>query len=165
MDLYEAIKLRRSVRKYRKTPVPQDKILRIWEAVRWAPSACNLQPWKFLIVDSPEKRAKLKGIVQDWAMEAPILIVALGNKEIAWRRDNESVHSIDVAIAVEHLVLAATAEGLGTCWICAFDRKRLSSALGIKPQWDPVAIIPLGYSADDSPRSTRKEIAEIVRIV
>lgn len=165
MDLYEAIKTRRSVRKYQRTPVPQDKLLRIWEAVRWAPSACNLQPWKFLVVNSPDKRAKLKGILQDWALEAPVLIIALGNRENAWRRDNESIHPVDVAIAVEHLVLAATAEGLGTCWICAFDRKRLSAALNIKPEWDPVAVIPLGYSADDSPRSTRKEIAEIVSVI
>ncbi len=104
MDLYEAIKIRRSVRKYKKDPIPPDKLYRIWEAARWAPSACNLQPWNFLVIGSSEKRKLLRGIIQDWALEAPLLVVALGNPQLAWQRDGESVHQIDVAIAVEHLI-------------------------------------------------------------
>lgn len=163
MDIYEVIRARRSVRKYRSDPLPEEKLQRIWEAVRWAPSACNIQPWLFLIVKSQATRNRLMGIIQSWALEAPVLVVALGNRETAWRRDNESIHPVDVAIAVEHLVLAATAEGFGTCWICAFDRRRLSKALNIAPELDPVAVVPIGYSADDSPRSSRKEIGEIFR--
>lgn len=165
MDLYEAIKTRRSVRKYKNIPIQPDKLHRIWEAARWAPSACNLQPWKFLVISSKRNRERLRGIIQDWALEAPVLVIALGNKELAWRRDNQSVHQIDVAIAVEHIVLAATAEGLGSCWICAYDRARLSKALNIPQEWEPVAVVPLGYSDDNSPRSARKEIPEIVEII
>jgi len=165
MELYEAIKTRRSVRKYQKTPVSPDKLKRILEAARLAPSACNLQPWKFLVVSSKENKEKLRGIIQEWALEAPIVIIALGNKKNAWSRDNESVHQIDVAIAVEHIILAATAEGLGSCWICAYDRKRLSKALNIPTEWEPVAVTPIGYPDDTSTRTTRKEIKEIVEII
>ncbi|MGC8887930.1 MAG: nitroreductase family protein [Verrucomicrobiia bacterium] len=165
MNLYEAIKTRRSVRKYKNLPMQPDKLRRIWEAARLAPSACNLQPWKFLVVSSKENKEKLRGIIQEWALEAPIVVVALGNKKVAWSRDGESVHQIDVAIAVEHIVLAATAEGLGSCWICAYDRSRLSKALNIPSDWEPVAVIPIGYSDDNSPKSSRKEINEIVEII
>ena len=97
-------------------------------------------------------------------MEAPELIIALGNGKTAWQRDGESIHCVDVAIAFEHLVLAATAEGLGTCWICAFDRDNVSQALALSPEWEPVAITPIGYAADGTPvRSERKPLKEIVK--
>lgn len=165
MELYEAINTRRSVRAYKPAPIPQDKLDRLWEAVRWAPSACNLQPWRFLVLKSAETKAKLKGILQDWACSAPLIIVGLGNRRSAWCRDGESIHALDVAIAAEHLVLAAAAEGLGTCWICAFDRKALHRVLGLSPDWDPVMVTPLGYSDDRSPRTDRKAVSEIIQVL
>ncbi|HON08909.1 MAG TPA: nitroreductase family protein [Verrucomicrobiota bacterium] len=165
MDFYEVIKKRRSIRKYKQQPIPQEVLSRIMEAVRLAPSACNLQPFKFLIISSKEKKKSLKGVIQDWALDAPLLVVALGNKKQAWRRDGESVHQIDVAIAVEHLVLAATAEGLGTCWILAYDRKAVSDALNIPEEWEPVAVVPVGYSAHNLPATPKKEISEIFEII
>lgn len=163
MNFYDAVKTRRSVRHYRGTPVPPEKLDRIWEAVRWAPSACNLQPWRFLLVKSAEMRERTRRVLQDWVITAPLVVVALGNRETAWRRDGVSIHAVDVAIAMEHLVLAAAAEGLGSCWICAYNRKALQDALDLGPEWEAVAVTPLGYADDPSPRTGRKPLADIVR--
>ena len=163
MDFFDVVRERRSVRHYRPAPVPRQKLDRLWEAVRWAPSACNLQPWRFLVIKSPLYRSRLSGILQDWALGAPLIVVALGSRVNAWQRDSESIHPIDVAIATEHLVLAAAAEGLGTCWICAFDRAAMAQALELPAEWDPVAVTPLGYPDDPSPRTNRKPLSEIVQ--
>ena len=161
MDLYEAIRLRSSVRRYKGNPVPLEALARIAEAVRWAPSACNIQPWRFLWVKSEAIRQRMRPLLQEWAFTAPIVVVALGNRKTAWQRDGESVHAMDVAIAMEHLILAATAEGLGTCWICAFNRTRMHAALGLDEEWETVAATPLGYPDDPSPRTERRPLAEI----
>jgi nitroreductase len=163
MDFYEVIRNRRSVRNFKSTPVAPAVLERIWEAVQLAPSACNLQPWRFLLIKSPQMRARLKGILSDWAFTAPLIVAAVGNRREAWKRDGESIHSVDVAIATEHLILAATAEGLGACWVCAFDRNAAQAALGLSSEWEAVAMIPLGYPDDSSPRNPRKSIAEIIR--
>jgi nitroreductase len=164
MDFYEAVRSRRSVRNYLPAAIPQDKLDRIWEALRWAPSACNLQPWLFLLVKSPAKRELLKKAVrQDWAFTAPWVIVGLGNRAATWQRDGQSIHEVDVSIATEHLVLAAATEGLGTCWICAFDRKAVHKALSLSSEWDPVVITPLGFPDDPSPRTDRKPLEMTLR--
>lgn len=163
MDFFETVKARRSVRNFRSDPVSAEKLARIWEAVRQAPSACNLQPWRFAVVKSPAIRDKLRGVLQAWVFTAPVLVVGLGNRDAAWRRDGQSYHEIDVAVATEHLCLAAAAEGLGTCWICAFDRRAMKWALGLEPEWDPVVVTPLGFPDDPNPRTLRKSTDEIVR--
>ena len=163
MNLYEVIHQRRSVGAYKSTPVEPDKLERIWEATRLAPSACNLQPWRFLVLRSPDARGRVRPMFQDWVGLAPLLIVALGNRNTAWRRDGESIHAVDVAIALEHFILAATADGLGTGWICAFARNAFSSALKLDPDWDPVAVTPLGYADDPNSRRPRKAVSEIVK--
>ena len=164
MDLYEAIRTRRSVRRYAPAPVPRETLDRVFEAVRLAPSACNIQPWLFLLAGPGEKREALKKAVrQDWAFTAPWIVVGLGNSQAAWQRDGKSIHEVDVAIATEHLALAAAAEGLGTCWICAFNRKAVHQALGLPPEWEPVVITPLGYPDDPAPRTQRKPLEQIVR--
>jgi nitroreductase len=165
MDFYQAIRERRSVRHYLSTPIPQEKLDRLWEAVRLAPSACNLQPWRFVGLKSKDAQSRLGSILQDWVFTAPLVIVGLGNRKQAWSRDGESIHPIDVAIATEHLVLAAAAEGLGTCWICAFDRAALHRALGLSPDWDPVVVIPLGFPNDSTPRQPRKSASEIIQML
>lgn len=165
MNLYQVIQARRSVRNYLPKSVSKEQLGRIWEAVRLSPSACNLQPWRFLVVKSPEMRARLAKVLQPWAMTAPLLVVALGNKNTGWRRDGVSYHEVDVTIAFEHLVLAAAEEGLGTCWICAFNRQAAHEALKLGPEWDPVAITPLGYPNDPSQRTPRKAVSEIVKEV
>jgi nitroreductase len=170
MEFYDAINQRCSVRKFKPDPVEPEKLQRIWEAVRMAPSACNFQPWRFLRVKSPAAREQVGEVLrmpgfspQDWSLQAPEFIVALGNRDTAWRRDNESVLAIDVAIALEHLVLAAAAEGLGACWICAFNRKALFRVLGLASPWEPVACTPLGYPDEPWRRTDRKPLGEILK--
>ncbi|MEI7731939.1 MAG: nitroreductase family protein [Verrucomicrobiota bacterium] len=163
MNYYQTVEQRYSVRAFKATPVNPESLARIWEAVRLAPSACNLQPWRFLVIKTAELRAKLAPILQPWVFTAPLVVVALGNRQTAWRRDGQSYHELDVAIAFEHLVLAATAEGLGTCWICAFDRKAMAKALELTNEWDPVAVTPLGYPAVPCIKTPRRAIAEIVQ--
>jgi len=165
MDFYEAIKARRSVRRYTQTSVPEAALNRILEATRLAPSACNRQPWNFLILKTAEHKKSLAGIFQDWVMTAPLLVVALGHPAEAWELDGRSVHEIDVAIAFEHLALAATAEGLGTCWICAYNHAALDRALAVEPGWQSVAVTPLGFPDDPTPRNGRKPIGELFKFI
>jgi nitroreductase len=161
MDFYQTVTSRRSVRIYARTPVPQDKLNRMLEAVRLAPSACNLQPWRFLIVKSPEARARIAPVFQDWVMNAPVIVIALGNRKTAWQRDGESIHPIDVAIAFEHLTLAAAAEGLGTCWIGAFKPEEVRRVLSLPDDLEPVAMTPLGWPAEAGRPAQRKSLDEI----
>ena len=162
MEFYDVIATQRSVRRFQPTPVAPDRLDRLWRAVQAAPSACNLQPWRLVIVKSPAVRARLQSILLEWVLSAPVLAVMLGNRETAWRRDGQSSHVLDAAIATEHLVLAATAEGLGSCWICAFNRAALAQALKLSAEWEPVAVVPIGYPDDPSPRQPRKPLAELV---
>lgn len=177
MDLYEVMKQRRSIRKFKSTPVEDDKLNRIFNAIQIAPSACNLQPWRFLFVNSDTLRTRVadaatlgrdgkSNMKKLWVMSAPIIVIGLGNRETAWKRfDRTSSHAIDVTIATEHLVLAAANEGLGTCWVCAFDQNAMHAALELEPEWEPVVLLPLGYP-DESPESTgRKAISDIVEVV
>lgn len=164
MDVYGAIAQRRSIRGFKPDAIPEAVIGRLKEAIRLAPSACNLQPWKFLFVQSLEKR-RLVGEVYvrgTWLVEAPLIVVALGNRQSAWKRVNgTSAHVIDVSLAFEHLVLAATAEGLGTCWVCAFDQELLHHKLGLEPDWEVVAMTPVGYPNAEPRPLSRKPAAEI----
>jgi len=177
MDFYDVIESRVSIRKFKDVPVEQVKLDRIFQAVRHAPSACNFQPWRFLIVKSEEMRTRVRDAVQlgrdgtvnnkkTWVMQAPLIIIGLGNRKTAWKRYNgTSSHVIDVTIAMEHLVLAATNEGLGTCWVCAFDQEAMHTALELDDDWEVVVLSPLGYP-DESPEiRERKAVSEIVEVV
>ncbi len=165
MEFYDVLKARRSIRGFKPDPIPETVLARVLEAVRIAPSACNLQPWKFLLVQSPAQQELVGSCYPrgTWLRQAPLIIVALGNRNQAWKRlDGTSAHVIDVSIAMEHLVLAATAEGLGTCWICAFDQALLHQKLGLAPEWDVVAMTPVGYPAAEPRPFVRKEPADII---
>jgi len=165
MEFYEVLRTRRSIRKYKDKPVEKDKIDRILEAVRLAPSAKNIQPWHFLVIrDESARRALHEAYPRDWFSTAPVIICACGEPAKGWvRRDGKSYLDVDVAIAFEHLILAAAAEGLGTCWIGAFDPAAVKRVLGLPPGVEPIAMTPLGY-ADEEPRPfTRRTIADFVR--
>lgn len=159
---------RYSCRSYDPRPVEREKLLTVLEAVRLAPSACNRQPWTFLVVDD---EAGLSAVVEaynrDWIRSAPACIIAFGRHDEAWHRpsDGKDHTDIDVAIAIEHLCLASTAEGLGTCWVCNFDVDVIRKAFDVPVGLEPIAIIPIGYPAADSsvPAKVRKPLDEIVK--
>ena len=169
-QFYRLATERYSCRKYSSRPVDREMVLAVLDAARLAPSACNKQPWVFTVADknlNPELHAAVAASYgREWAEEAPVLIVVSGIHSQAWHRADGKDHTdVDIAITTEHLCLAAASLGLGTCWICNFDRERLSQALNCPDDVEPVVIIPLGYPADDSVRSPRprKSLDEIVR--
>lgn len=167
-QFYNLSERRYSCRGYSDKPVTRDLLIAMLDAVRLAPSACNRQPWKFLVIDTPELRhAVQKSYDREWFNSAPVYIVALGLHDVAWHRpfDGKDHTDVDVSIAVEHLCLAATTLGLGTCWVCNFDSALLSEALDLPEGVEPVAIIPVGYPLDGThaPGKNRKPLDEIVK--
>jgi len=146
--------------------VPDTVLRRILDAGRLAPSAKNLQPWKFTIVSSPDILEKIYPCyARNWIRTAPHLLIVTGNRDEAWVRRQDGYNSIetDLTIAMDHLILAATFEGVGTCWIAAFDPAVLRDSLGLKPHEEVFAFTPLGYAAPDFeplPKS-RKSLDEI----
>jgi len=144
MDVFEAVKIRRSIRAYESTPVPKEKIEKILEAARLAPSANNIQPWHFIVVTDPEKRAKLaKAPFAGFLKEAPVVIVGCGDQKASpkW-------FTVDVAIAMQNMVLTATSEGLGTCWVGSFDENQVRELLKIPENYRVVALLALGNPRD-----------------
>ncbi len=157
MKVLEAIRTRRSVRAYSSRSIPPEVMERMRQALRFAPSACNYQPWRFIFVTQAELRRRLAEVAneQAWIAEAPVIVVACGISDQAFKGMGGYGNSveIDVAIAVDHLTLAAVAEGLGTCWIGAFDEAGVKRLLAIPREAKPVAMTPLGYPA--SPEMNR----------
>ncbi|MHB9024370.1 MAG: nitroreductase family protein [Armatimonadota bacterium] len=165
MNFYDLVNARYSIRDYAETPVPEETIRRILEAARLAPSACNRQPWHFFVVqDAAVRRRLFPADRQGWVADAPVVLVACSYPAQAWVRgaDGKNHADIDLAIAMEHIVLSATEEGLGSCWICAFDPDIVRQALELPAGMEPVAITPLGYPAGGHGPRNRKSLDEIV---
>lgn len=166
MDFLELARKRFSARSYRPDKVEKEKTDYILECARVAPSAVNRQPWRFLVVESDEKRSLVQECYShDWLKEAPLYIVVCADYPAAWTRkyDGKNHADIDAAIAVEHICLAAAEVGLGSCWVCNFDVGKLKASLLLPPETGPVAIIPIGYaSAEPEQPSARKPLDEIV---
>jgi nitroreductase len=150
MDVYEAIRTRKSVRSYLDKPVEPDKLERILGAARLAPSANNRQEWRFVVVSDPEVRRRLadEGAGQRFVGEAPVVIAACAETDGRKMRCGMPCFPIDVAIAIDHITLAAAGEGLGTCWIGAFDPQKVRSILGIPGEVEVVELLTLGYPRD-----------------
>jgi len=152
MDVMEAIRRRRSVRKYDPRPIPEPVMERMKEALRCAPSACNYQPWKFILVTDPAVKEQVAEAAkqQRFIAEAPVIVVGVGFPDQAYKNMGGYGNSVevDLAIALDHLTLAAAAEGLGTCWIGAFDEQRMKQVLGVPAGAKIVALTPLGYPAE-----------------
>ncbi|MEM3028827.1 MAG: nitroreductase family protein [Thermoproteota archaeon] len=139
--------------------------MRVLEAARLAPSAVNRQPWYFIIVTDQKIKEKLKSAYpRDWFSSAPVIIVACTSPREAWvRKEGEEYWKVDIAIAMQNLVLIAWEETLGTCWIGAFDEQEVKKALGIPQEIRVVAMTPLGYPAEEKePVVDRKPLSEIV---
>ncbi len=165
MDFYKVIQGRRSVRKYKTDPVDDDKLQRILNAARLAPSAANRQPISFIVVRDDKIKQKLKDAYsQEWFFTAPVIICACTLPDKAWKRnDGKAYVDVDVAIAMDHLILAATAEGLGTCWIAAFKPGIVKEVLNIPDDLEPLVLTPLGYPEAIPEPTYRKPLNEIVR--
>lgn len=163
MEFLEIVKNRYSCRAYRPASVEQEKLDYILECVRLAPSAVNRQPWKFRLVTSDADKVKLQQCYnRDWFKTAPMYVIASILHEEEWVRGDGKPHgNIDIAIAVEHLCLAATEQGLATCWVCNFDAKLCKELFALPEGEEPAVIIPLGYAADEAKPKTRKSVKEI----
>jgi nitroreductase len=164
LDVFEAIRTRRSIRLYKKKAVEKEKLTKVLDAARLAPSAANRQPWSFVVVTCNEARKSLRRAYnKDWFVSAPVIIVACVSLRKAWTRDGEDYGKVDVSIAMQNLILAAWEQGLGTCWIAAFKENEVKSALGIPKNARVIAMTPLGYPAEHKgPVKDRKPLEEIV---
>jgi nitroreductase len=164
MDYFECIAARRSVRAYKSDPVEEEKLERLLEAARLAPTACDNQPFKILVVRTAGREAELKGIyAKPWFAAAPLILLACSVPGEAWsRRDGKSYADVDAAIVMDHLILAATALGLGTCWVGAFDPKAAREAFALEALWEPIAFTPLGYALEAPEPRKRKDLADLV---
>ena len=165
MMLLELVKNRYSCRVYQSLGVEKEKLDYILECVRFAPSAVNKQPWRFLIVNGDVEKAKLQQCYnRDWFKTAPMYIIASILHDEEWVRSDGKHHGdIDIAIAVEHLCLAATEQGLATCWVCNFDAAMCKELFALPEKEEPAVIIPLGYAADEAKPKNRKAIDDIVK--
>jgi nitroreductase len=165
MDIYNLIKTRKSVRRYRDQAVETEKIERLLEAARLAPSASNSQEWRFVVVTDAEMRREVSAAAsaQRFVAEAPVVLICCAETDKHVMRCGLPRYPIDVSIAVDHITLAAVAEGLGTCWIGAFEPKRIKRLLGIPDEIEIVALLTLGYPKNPEP--LEKQRLPLQRIV
>jgi len=152
LDVYEAIKKRKSVRRYKDKDVEQDKLMKILEAARLAPSAANKQEWRFVVVRDKEKRQKLSEAArgQKFVAEAPVVIACCAETDYHEMTCGQLCYPIDVSIAIDHMTLIAVEEELGTCWIGAFYEDKVKSILNIPANIRVVELLTLGYPIYDS---------------
>jgi nitroreductase len=170
MEFTRLIRQRESIRNYDPAkPVSRETLERILEAGRIAPSACNDQPWLFLVIQSPPMLEAVRACYgRPWFKDAPQLLVVVGLRDKAWVRSYDGYNSLetDLAIALTHLILAAENEGIGTCWIEAYDPAILRKALALKENEEVFGITPLGYPRQGFTKKgdkIRKSLEEIVR--
>lgn len=159
MSFLDLVKRRYSCRSYHPTKVEQEKLDYIMECVRLAPSAVNRQPWMFRVVRDEEGLKQLASCYnREWFATAPVVVIASILHDEEWVRSDGKHHGdIDIAIAVEHLCLAATEQGLGSCWVCNFDAERCKQLFGLEANEEAAVLIPLGYAADEPKEKKRKE--------
>ena len=164
MNVIEAIKARRSVRSYQDKPVEPEKLEQILEAARLAPSANNLQDWKFVVVQDAGTRQALAKACNDQAFvgQAPVVIGACSTNPKRVMSSGQSAAAVDLAIAVDHMTLAAVELGLDTCWIGAFDAPAVANMLDVPDNAVVVHVLPLGYPAKSSAPRPRKAASEII---
>ena len=166
MDVYEAVSTRKSVLAFQDKDVPEDIILRLLEAARLAPSAGNRQEWRFVVVRDPVTRERLSEAAneQKFVGKAPVVLACCAECDDHVMSCGQLSYPIDIAIAIDHITLCAAADGLGTCWIGAFDEGRVNEILGIPPQIRVVQLLPLGYPQDPSPvKKNRLPLKEMVK--
>jgi len=167
MEVMDAIRTRKSVRSYRDQPVDETTLARLLEAARLAPSARNDQEWRFVAVRDPvmRRRIAVEAARQPFVAEAAVVLACCALTDGRLMRCGQAAYPIDVAIAMDHLSLAAAAEGLGTCWIGSFDEQVVKSLLGIPPEVRVVQLMPLGWPTDPAPVTKRRlAMEQILRL-
>jgi len=164
MNFSDLIATRFSVRDYKQTPVEEDKLIQILNAARLAPSACNIQPYYFIVMTDPAKKELLRAAYnRDWFVSAPVIIAACVDTRTEWKRsDGVAYGVVDIAIALDHMTLAAAELGLGTCWIGAFKNAEASAALKLPGYIKITAFLALGYANQPQPQKQRKPLEAIV---
>ncbi len=166
MEYTELINKRRSIRKYDLSKPVSEKVLsKVLEAARLAPSACNIQPVHLIVIRDKKVKEELKeAYSREWFFTAPVIIAGCVDIEAAWKRsyDNFNAAFVDLTIAFDHLILAAANEGLGTCWVCAFNPAVAEKILRVPSNIKVVALTPLGFPAGEPAVRIRKELKEMV---
>ena len=170
MDVFEAIQNRRSIRKFKPDPIPEEHLNRVLEAARLAPSAGNRQPWRFVVVQDENTRAKLAELAdhQTFVGAAPVVMAVFGDPDdspAGYRQDPMVAYKQDPMIAVEHMCLAAVELGLGTCWIGPaspnYDVEAIKRLLGVPERMYMTCLLPLGYP-DQAPNARSRKPRETI---
>ena len=156
MEFTEVIAKRRSIRKYKSNPIPEAKLQKLYEALRMAPSGANRQEFNFIFVKDEEKRQRIATEAghQGFIAEAPVLMIAVCNPG----------GEFNVAIAVDHMILAATNEGLGTCWVGWFERESVKEILGIPESKEVAILVPIGFPDESPDARPRKSLDELIMV-
>ena len=165
MELMEAIRKRRTIRKYKDDPISENQIKYVLNAARLAPSWANEQSWKFIIVTKDDVKDRIVRCISPLSgmtlcPAPPILIIGCADPKKSGVKDDQEYYLLEMGIAMEHLMLAATEIGLGTAWICAFDEKAIKKMLGIPEDIRVVAITPLGHPAEKIEKVKDRETLE-----
>lgn len=165
MDFFDLCQRRYSVRAYKPNPIEEDKLHKVLDAARLAPTAANRQPFQLIVIHTAGRQAELKRLYhREWFSQAPIVIGICALPAAAWvRKDGKNYADVDATIAMDYLILAAADLGLGTCWVAAFDPAAARDILQLPDGVEPVAFTPLGYPADQPRAKDRKPLAELVR--
>lgn len=165
MEFADVIRARYSARAYKPDPVGDEVLREVLGAAQAAPTAANKQPFQIIVIRTEGRQEELKRIYgRDWFTQAPLVLCMCALPAQAWvRRDGKNYADVDASIAMDHLTLAATNAGLGTCWVAAFDPAAAREVLRLPAGVEPLAFTPLGYPADAPRAKTRKPLAELVR--
>lgn len=164
MDFLELVRKRHSVRDFLDKQVDQSVLLSVLEAGRLAPSACNFQPWVLIVIQKMTDRERLRAVNdRPWFLSAPVILAVCCDHSISWKRkDGKDFGDIDIAIALDHITLAAAQKDLGTCWIGSFNASEARKVLRLPIHIEPVAFTPIGYPASSSFNKVRKDLPEIL---
>jgi nitroreductase len=165
VDVFTAINDRYSVRGYKPDPVSHEDLAKVLEAARQAPTAANRQPFRIVVLHTAGREEELARVYgRRWFTQAPLVIAFVAVPGEAWRRmDDKPYDEVDATIAMDHLVLAATALGLGTCWIAAFDPAAAREVLCLPAEVEPIAFTPLGYPDKERAKTGRRPLEELVK--
>jgi nitroreductase len=166
MNFFELIQHRFSVRAYQDRAVEDEKLSQVLEAARLAPTAANRQPVQIIVIHTSGRESELKRIYgEEWFIQAPLILAVCGVPEQAWNRrrfDGKNYLVVDAAIVMDHMILAATALGLGTCWIAAFDPTAAREILALPDGVEPLLFTPLGYPASSPGAKNRKDLSDLI---